>query len=65
MFRVKAKERGWPGRWRSGRYFPAAEWTYLQPAEITDAILADPVLVVDEVGPEQPSLPVPKVRRRR
>lgn len=46
-YRVTAQERGnWPGRWRSGRFFPSGQWTELDEAEVTDAMRADPVLII-------------------
>lgn len=47
-YRVTAEQRkGWPGRWRSGRHFVAGQWVELDEAEVTDAMRADPVLIIE------------------
>ncbi|HPW22171.1 MAG TPA: hypothetical protein PLE61_15330 [Vicinamibacterales bacterium] len=47
-YRVTAKTQlGFRGRWRSGRFFPKDQPVIIQDAEMTSAILEDPVLLVE------------------
>lgn len=57
-YRVKAQQReGWSGRWRSGRFFPASEWTLLADDELTPEMQEDPVLLIEILPPETAIVP--------
>lgn len=57
-YRVRARQRaGWPGRHRSGRFFPSAEWTVLADDELTPEMQEDPVLLIEILPPETVIVP--------
>jgi hypothetical protein len=58
-YRVRAQpEKGFR---RSGRFFSSSDWTLLSDEEITPEILAEPLLITEQV----PDLPAATPRRSR